>query len=87
MTSHDHRSDMDLDAAIEALARVPPPTGHLERVLASTGPGLEATPPAWRLALRQPPQTKVLPCVASDRDSVKNVLLELLYVIQERSED
>src|SRR5438132_7284014 len=43
-------------------------------------------PNAWspdelRLALRLPPHIKVLPCVASDRDSVKNILLELLYVI------
>jgi hypothetical protein len=49
-------------------------------------------PNAWspeelRLALRQPPHIKVLPCTATDRESVKNVLLELLYVIQERSED
>ncbi|NWF78673.1 MAG: ATP/GTP-binding protein [Chloroflexi bacterium] len=49
-------------------------------------------PNAWspeelRLALRKPPHVKVLPCVASDRESVKNVLLELLYVIQERSEE
>ncbi len=48
-------------------------------------------PNAWspdelRLALRQPSQIKVLPCVASRRESVKQVLLELLYTIQERSE-
>jgi uncharacterized protein len=49
-------------------------------------------PNAWspdelRLALRQPPQVKVVPCVANDRESVKSILLDLLYVIQERSED
>lgn len=49
-------------------------------------------PNAWspdelRLALRQPPHVKVMPCVASDRESVKNILLDLLYVIQERSEE
>jgi signal recognition particle receptor subunit beta len=49
-------------------------------------------PNAWspdelRLALRLPPQVKVLPCIASDRDSVKHVLLELLYVILQQSED
>lgn len=49
-------------------------------------------PNAWdpdelRLALRQPPQVPVLPCVASDRESVRNVLLALLNVILERSED
>ncbi|PDV99124.1 GTP-binding protein [Candidatus Chloroploca asiatica] len=49
-------------------------------------------PNAWapdelRLALRQPAHVKILPCVASDRASVKNILLELLYVIQENSEE
>jgi small GTP-binding protein len=49
-------------------------------------------PNAWapdelRLALRQPDHIKVVPCVASQRESVRDVLLELLYVIQERSED
>src|SRR5512145_600702 len=49
-------------------------------------------PNAWspeelRLALRLPPHIKVLPCVASERDSVKNVLLELLYVILQQSEE
>ena len=49
-------------------------------------------PNAWspdelRLALRLPPHIKVLPCVAAERESVKNVLLELLYVIMQQSED
>lgn len=49
-------------------------------------------PNAWspdelRLALRLPPQVKVMPCVASDRESVKGVLLELLYVILQQSEE
>jgi len=49
-------------------------------------------PNAWspdelRLALRLPPQVKVMPCVASDRESVKHVLLELLYVILQQSEE
>lgn len=49
-------------------------------------------PNAWspeelRLALRQPPHVKVIPCVASERESVKNVLLQLLYVILQKSED
>jgi small GTP-binding protein len=34
-----------------------------------------------RIALRLDPKLKFLPCVATDRDSVKNVLLELLYSI------
>ena len=40
-----------------------------------------------RLALRLPPHIKVPPCRANDRDSVKNVLLELLEVILQRSDD
>jgi small GTP-binding protein len=43
-------------------------------------------PEAWapgdmRIALRLDPNVKLLPCVATNRDSVKNVLLELLYSI------
>jgi len=49
-------------------------------------------PNAWspdelRLALRQPPHVKVVPCVAVDRESVKSVLLDLLYTILERSNE
>ncbi|NJP05647.1 MAG: ATP/GTP-binding protein [Chloroflexaceae bacterium] len=49
-------------------------------------------PNAWspdelRLALRQKPDVKVIPCVATDRETVKNVLLELLYIILERSSE
>jgi uncharacterized protein len=49
-------------------------------------------PNAWapdelRLALRLPPHIKVLPCRANDRESVKSILLELLEVILQRSED
>ncbi len=40
-------------------------------------------PEDLRIALRIPPEIKVLPCVATDRESVKNVLLELLYSILE----
>jgi signal recognition particle receptor subunit beta len=36
-----------------------------------------------RIALRVPNDVKVLPCVARDKESVKNVLLELLYAILE----
>ncbi len=36
-----------------------------------------------RVALRLDDNVKMLPCVASDRESVKNVLLELLYGILE----
>ncbi|MBI3240849.1 MAG: ATP/GTP-binding protein [Chloroflexi bacterium] len=43
-------------------------------------------PEAWapedlRIALRLDPNVKLLPCVATDRESVKSVLLELLYSI------
>jgi hypothetical protein len=43
-------------------------------------------PDAWemedmRLALRLDPSVKLLPCVAHKKDTVKNILLELLYSI------
>ncbi len=34
-----------------------------------------------RIALRIAPKVKLIPCVATDREQVKNVLLELLYSI------
>jgi small GTP-binding protein len=40
-------------------------------------------PEDLRIGLRIPSEVKVLPCVATDRESVKNVLLELLYSILE----
>ena len=45
-------------------------------------------PEAWpaedlRIALRIDENVKLLPCVAKDKESVKNVLLELLYAILE----
>jgi signal recognition particle receptor subunit beta len=40
-------------------------------------------PDDLRIALRIPVDIKVLPCVATDRESVKTVLLELLYSILE----
>jgi signal recognition particle receptor subunit beta len=36
-----------------------------------------------RIALKVAPDTKVLPCTATNRESVKSVLLELLYSILE----
>ncbi len=36
-----------------------------------------------RIALRVDPKIKLLPCTATDRESVRNVLLELLYSILE----
>ncbi|RME07233.1 MAG: GTP-binding protein [Anaerolineae bacterium] len=49
------------------------------------------SPDAWavddmRIALRLDPSVKLLPCVALDKESVKNVLLELLYSILEEME-
>ncbi len=41
------------------------------------------TPEDLRIALRIDPHVKALPCVATDRESVKTVLLELLYSILE----
>lgn len=42
------------------------------------------TPDDLRIALKIDRDTKVLSCVARDKESVKNVLLELLYSILER---
>lgn len=48
----------------------------------------DAWPPEdLRLALHLEPQAKVVPCVALDKESVKNVLLELLYLILETAEE
>lgn len=44
-------------------------------------------PEDLRIILRLKPDVKVLPCVATDRESVKNVLLELLYSILEEIGD
>jgi small GTP-binding protein len=49
-------------------------------------------PDAWniddlRIALRIDDDVKLLPCVARDKESVKNVLLELLYSILEEMEN
>jgi hypothetical protein len=46
-------------------------------------------PDAWspddlRIALKIDKNIKVLPCVAVDKESVKTILLELLYSILER---
>jgi len=41
------------------------------------------SPQDLRIALKIDKKVKVLPCVATDRESVKNVLLELLYSILE----
>jgi small GTP-binding protein len=40
-----------------------------------------------RIALRLDPHVKLLTCVASDKETVKNVLLELLYSILEEMEE
>ncbi len=40
-----------------------------------------------RLALRLPEHIKVVPCVAQQRESCKNVVLELLYELMEIAED
>jgi small GTP-binding protein len=44
-------------------------------------------PEDLRIALRIPPEVKVLPCVATDRESVQQVLLELLYSVLELLEE
>ena len=40
-------------------------------------------PEDLRIILRLRPEVKILPCVATDKETVKNVLLELLYSILE----
>jgi small GTP-binding protein len=41
------------------------------------------SPEDLRIALKVRPEIKLLPCVAIDKESVKNVLLELLYSISD----
>lgn len=41
------------------------------------------SPDDLRIALKVDPRVKLLPCVAKDKESVKSVLLELLYAILE----
>jgi len=41
------------------------------------------SPEDLRIALKVRPGIKLLPCIATDKESVKNVLLELLYSILE----
>lgn len=43
-------------------------------------------PDDMRIALRLSPEVKLLPCIATNKESVKNALLELLYSILERME-
>ncbi|MBA3532551.1 MAG: ATP/GTP-binding protein [Ardenticatenales bacterium] len=45
------------------------------------------TPEDLRIVLGLHPEIKVLPCVATDKESVKQVLLELLYSILETYEE
>ncbi len=50
------------------------------------------SPDAWdvddlRIALKMDRKVKMLPCVAHDKESVKNVLLELLYSILEEMKE
>ncbi len=49
-------------------------------------------PDAWtiddlRIALRLEESVKMLPCIANDKESVKNILLELLYSILEEMDE
>ena len=45
------------------------------------------SPEDLRIALRIPGSIKMVPCVATDRESVKNTLLELLYLVLETMEE
>ena len=40
-----------------------------------------------RLALRLPEEITIVPCTATNRESVKNVVLDLLYVLRDRAVD
>jgi len=42
------------------------------------------TPEDLRIALKIDPDIKIVPCVATDKEQVKNVILELLYTILEK---
>ena len=44
-------------------------------------------PEDMRIILKMNPSVKVLPCVALDKETVKNVLLELLYSILEQLDE
>jgi len=44
-------------------------------------------PEDLRIILRLRPEVKILPCVATDKESVKNALLELLYSILEQLDE
>jgi len=41
------------------------------------------SPEDLRIALRIPPEVKVVPCMATERESVRRVILELLYSVLE----
>jgi small GTP-binding protein len=45
------------------------------------------SPDELRLALRLPEEMKVLPCIATERKSVKEVLLELLHLVLQIAEE
>jgi hypothetical protein len=48
----------------------------------------DAWPPEdLKIALGLDQDTRVLPCIATDKESVRNVLLELLYIILEQATD
>jgi hypothetical protein len=44
-------------------------------------------PEDLRIILRLKTEVKILPCIATDKESVKNVLLELLYSILEQIDE
>ena len=58
---------------------------HTPYVVAANKQDMEDAwePEDLRIILRLPPEVKILPCVATDKESVKNCLLELLYSILE----
>lgn len=45
------------------------------------------SPDELRLALRLNPDVRIVPCVATQRETVKSVLLELLYIIMQQANE
>jgi len=45
------------------------------------------SPEELRFALRLPEEIKVLPCTATERESVKTILLELLYLVMQSADE
>ncbi len=76
------REARDILAAFRSYAAVP-------YIVAANKQDLEDawSPEDLRIALRIPESIKMVPCVATERESVKQTLLELLYLVLEVMEE